>query len=260
MSKFLAALLLLILFTPAAISCDEKVAKAFLANVHWQAEDYPPYNYLDNSGHLVGIFSDILVLIYKDLGIDIKINDIPVVPWARVLKNIGRYPDHAAFSMVTTREREKQYKLVALPFITKISIMALSSRFNNGKKVEKASLNKLHIGVVRGDIGQSLLNSHKILAVQVKTISAISMLKMLLHERVDAIAYSEDVASFQFDKFDHRKDKIIPIYSLDETSFTNFVFHKSTSSCVTSLFEKTITTLNEEGQLTPVWEKYLKNY
>ncbi|PKI16561.1 substrate-binding periplasmic protein [Colwellia sp. 12G3] len=259
MSKFLAALLLLILFSPVAISCDERLAKSFLANLHWQTEDYPPYNYLDNSGDLVGIFSDTLALIYERLDIDIKVNDIPVVPWARLLKNTERYPDHAGFSMVTTTERAKKYKLVSLPFITKISIMALSSKFKNVTTIEKTSLNNLDIAVVRGDIGQSLLNSHGILATQVKTISAFSMLKMLLYERVDAIAYSEDVASFQFEKFDHQDHKIIPIYSLDDTSFTNFVFHKDTPTCVISLFEKTIMTLNEQGKLTPVWQKYLNN-
>ena len=257
MGKFVAALLL-ILFSPFSMSCDDNIAKSFLAKLQWQTEDYPPYNYVDNSGNLVGIFSEVLVLTYKQLGLNINVNDIAVVPWARLLRNVERYPEYAAFSMVTTTEREKTYKLVPLPFITKVSIMALSSKFKGSKPINKKSLDKLNIAVVRGDIGQSLLSSNKILATQVETSSASSMLKMLLYNRVDAIAYSEDVAYFQFEKIDLKKQKIIPIYSLDDKSLTNFVFHKSTPNCVVSLFEKAIMTLSNEGTLELVRKKYLK--
>jgi ABC-type amino acid transport substrate-binding protein len=258
LKKFLVTLLIII-FSPIAISCDEVLAKSFLTKLQWQTEDYPPYNYLDKSGNLVGIFSDVLALTYQQLAIPIKVNDIPIVPWARLLHNMERYPEHAAFSMVTTTERANKYKLVPLPFNAKISIMGLSSRFNKPKEIEQHNLNKLHIAVVRGDIGQSLLNSHKILAAQVETTSAFSMLQMLIHKRVDAIAYSEDVAYFQFKKFDLKKYRIRPIYSLNEESLVNFVFHKSTPSCVINLFENTIMALNENGELQSVREKYLKN-
>lgn len=257
MAKFIATLLL-ILLSPFSISCDENLAKSYLTKLQWQTEDYPPYNYVDNSGNLVGIFSEILVLTYKQLGLNINVNDIAVVPWARLLRNVERYPEYAAFSMVATTEREKKYTLVPLPFITKVSIMALSSKFKGSKPIKIKSLDKLNIAVVRGDIGQSLLNSHKILATQVETSSASSMLKMLLYNRVDAIAYSENVAYFQFEKIDLKKQKVIPIYLLDGKSLTNFVFHKSTPSCVVSLFEKAITTLNNEETLELVRQKYLK--
>jgi polar amino acid transport system substrate-binding protein len=251
--------LLLILNSPLSISCDEDAAKLFLAKIKWQTEDYPPYNYQNKLGDLVGVFPDILALTYTRLGINIKLNEIPVIPWARLIKNVAYYPDYAAFSMVTTAERRKSYKLVPLPFMTKISVMALNSRFKNLNKMTKEELNKLVIAVVRGDIGQLLLKKNAISAQQVETTSALSMLKMLQHQRVNAIAYSEVVAHFQFQTLDFNEGKVVSIFSLNKGSLINFAFHKETPTCVTSLFEKTIATLDKEGKLTPIWQKHQNN-
>lgn len=255
MVKFLIALLLLCSFSSFSFCHDESVAKSLLAKLEWQTEDYPPYNYLNSSNELVGIFPEALTLIYTKLGINLNIKNIAVVPWARLIHSMKRYPEYAAFSMISTVERSKKYKLVPLPVVTKISIMALNQNFN---EISNNSIDELNIAVVRGDIGQDLLNSQKILAQQTETTSAFSMLEMLIYERVDAIAYSEDVAYFQLEKLGLQNSTIKPIYSLNDKSFVNFVFHKSTPSCVTNLFKEAIVKLDDEGRLKSIWQKYFK--
>lgn len=253
MAKFIIALLLLFSFSSFSFCHDKSLARSLLAKLEWQTEDYPPYNYLNSTNELVGIFPEVLTLIYHKIDINLNLQNIAVVPWARLIQSMDRYPEYAAFSMISTVERSQKYKLVPLPVQTKISIMVL----NQNQTINK-NLEKLNIAVVRGDIGQDLLNSQKILAQQTETNSALSMLEMLIFQRVDAIAYSEDVAFFQLEKLGLKKSAVTPIYSLNDQSFVNFVFHKSTPSCVIKLFEETIVKLDEEGRLQPIWQKYFK--
>jgi ABC-type amino acid transport substrate-binding protein len=255
MARFIIASLLT-LYSSLSFCCDESAAKSFLAKLKWQTEDYPPYNYLNSSDELVGIFPEILTLIYNKLEIKLNTQNIAVVPWARLLQSVKRYPDYAAFSMVTTMKRAQTYQLVPLPVVTKISIMVLNQNKGaiNSKKVDE-----LNIAVVRGDIGQDLLNSQNISAAQIETTSAFSMLQMLIHQRVDAIAYSEDVTYFQLEKLDLKNNAITPIYSLSDQSFVNYAFHKSTPDCVINMFENTITKLNEERKLKSVWQKHFNS-
>jgi len=255
MAKFVITSLL-IFYSSLSFCCDESVAKSFLAKLKWQTEDYPPYNYLNSSDELVGIFPEVLTLIYNKLDIKLNIQNIAVVPWARLLQSVKHYPDYAAFSMVTTTERAQKYQLVPLPVVTKISIMVLNQ---NESVINNKKLDELIIAVVRGDIGQDLLNSQNILATQAETTSAFSMLQMLIHQRVDAIAYSEDVTYFQLEKIDLKNSAITPIYSLSDQSFVNYVFHKNTPDCVINIFEETITELNEERKLKPVWQKHFES-
>lgn len=254
MANFIIALLLT-LFSSLSFCCDENVAKSFLTKLKWQTEDYPPYNYLSKSNEIVGVFPDVLRLIYSELDIKPDRENIAVVPWARLLQSVETYPEYAAFSMVTTAERAQKYKLVPLPIITKISIMVLNE---NKRKLKGKHLDDLTIAVVRGDIGQDLLNNQKILAQQIKTTSAFSMLQMLIHQRVDAIAYSEDVAYFQAEKLGLKNSAIVPLYSLNDQSFVNFVFNKNTSNCIVNIFEEAIMRLNEKKKLQPVWQNYFK--
>ena len=150
MIKFFTGLILL-LFTASTIACTESKSKQFLSRLQWVTEDYPPYNFLDGSGHLVGAVPDVLEMIYTDLSIKKRGNNIILLPWARLIMYMERYPEYAAFSMVTTPERAKKFKLVPLPITTKISILALTSNIDI---LHKKTVDELTIAVVRGDIGQ----------------------------------------------------------------------------------------------------------
>ncbi len=254
MIKFLTGLILL-LISSSTFACTESNSKLFLSKLQWVTEDYPPYNYLDSSGHLVGAVPDILAMIYNELSIKKRGSNIIVLPWARLIMYMERYADYAAFSMVTTSEREKKFRLVPLPITTKISIMALQT---NVDTLKDKPFNELTIAVVRGDIGQKLLNIQNNPAMQVETISAISMLEMLLRKRVDAIAYSEDVTYYQLQKLGVEKSTVSSLYLLKDDSEVNFVFHKDTSNCVIDMFANELAILNKKGKLQPIWNKYIQ--
>jgi len=252
-SKIILYICLYFSSTAYSFSCDETYAKEILSNFQWYTEDYPPYNYKDKAGKLVGIYPDILMLIYKELDLSLDIDDVVTVPWARLFHTLEYSPNHAAFNMIKTPERAKKFQLVTLPIITKISIMVLEE---NKHILIKKSLEELTYSVVRQDIGGHLLNELLHIRNQVETTSASNMLGTLIYHRVEAIAYSELVAHFQLSNLDFEDKKLISIHTLNHKYKTAFIFHKDMPNCVSKLFSKTITLLNEKGEIAKVVKKY----
>jgi len=238
-----------------SLACDEISAKNALKNIHWLTEDYPPFNYSDESDKIVGIFTDVLFMVYHKLGIELTYENIAIVPWARLYHTMERNPNFAAYSMVTTPQRENSFTLVSLPIFIKTSIMVLKKQ---RKRIQGMNHEDLTIAVVREDIGHHLLKNHGFPATQVKTTSASSMLKMLAYKRVDAIAYAEEVAFFQLKKLGLNKESIVPLIVLDDQSFANYIFHKDASTCLVNLFRKTISELHESGSLDLIQDKYFQ--
>ena len=250
-----ATLFLCLLFSVStySVECNEQQAKKILADYQWYTEDYPPYNYKDKQGKLVGIYPEVLLLIYKELNLNINLEDVVTVPWARLFYTLENSLNHAAFNMIKTLEREKKFQLVTLPIVTKISIMVLKE---NKHILAKKNLAELTYSVVRQDIGEHLLDKHFNVSNKVKTTSASSMLNMLIYRRVHAVAYSELVANFQMDKLGYTNIKLVPIYTLNDKLKTAFIFHKDTPACVSTLFSQVISLLDEKGEIDKIVQKY----
>jgi ABC-type amino acid transport substrate-binding protein len=242
-------------FASSSFTCNENETKILLSKLEWITEDYPPYNFHDKSNQLVGVFPEALRLVYEELDIKLDINSIMILPWSRLLMYMDHYPKFASFSMVTTPARAIKYKLVSLPVTAKISIMVLRS---NSELLKNKNFNELSVAVVRGDIGQRLLNTQKIPVKQIETVSAFSMLKMLLYKRVDAIAYSEDVAFFKFEQLGADKNLMTSVFSLDDHSKVNFAFNKATPNCVIEMFTEGLATLQIKGKIRSIWNKYVQ--
>ena len=255
MKCILSLLVYLLIFSPT-FACNVSSDKLALANYQWLTEDYPPYNFANESGHAIGIFSDVLMLVYQELGIKYNRENITFTPWARLYHAIQNEQLSAGFSMANTPEREALFKLVPLPIVAKTSIMVLKER---KKQLLKEDVNDLVIAVVREDVGQLRLKKANISAKQIETTSAVSMLKMLMHKRVDAVAYAEDVAYFQYKKLELTRGTLVPIYVLEDKSLASYAFHKSTPKCITDLFAKTINQLHQRGELSKIKNKYIQN-
>ena len=235
-------------------ACDVETEKSKLKEYQWVTEDYPPYNYRDQQGNLVGISTDIIVLVYRELSIPLNTKKIIILPWARLFYNLENYEKFAAFTMMKTSTRAKKFNLVTFPLKSKVSIMVLQKNY---PVLVVKKLSELTIAVVRADIGEQLLNSTNLAIKPIPTTNANSMLKMLVHQRVDAIAYVEAVAMFQFNKLDFKDKHLVPLYPLNNGSTPAFVFHKNTPKCVTQLFTQTLRKLEQQDDLARIWQKYI---
>lgn len=237
-----------------ATSCSIEEAKNKLSHYEWLTEDYPPYNYINADGKLKGIFTDIVLAVFDKLELKLSADDIELMPWARLYKNMQATDRYAAFSMTYTDERAKAFRIVTTPLSTKISIMVLAE---NHQQLIKTPMENIVLGVVREDIGHHLVKRAKLPSPIVPTTSANSMIKMLVSERVNAIAYAEEVAQFQLENLLLNDKKIVPLLALDSNAYHGFVFHKSTPNCVVDLFQEVIMELSDNGRLVEIRDRYI---
>lgn len=66
-------------------------------------EDWPPYQYKDKGGKITGLDNDIVLLVGKEAGCEIKLKSIP---WKTTLKHIKAGKIHIALGASKTAERE----------------------------------------------------------------------------------------------------------------------------------------------------------
>jgi polar amino acid transport system substrate-binding protein len=245
-------LLYCFLLTTTAHACEESEGRAILKNYIWLTEDYPPYNFHDSQGNLKGMSVDILELVYKELEIELKRDDILLIPWARLVRDLKISKKFAAFTMVYSKARSQQYTLIPAPLPTTISIMVLEERL---EELRKKPIEELSIAVVREDIGQLALKD--INSRQVLTTSHQSMINMLYHNRVDAISFNEELIKYKYNDSASSKHNIRTLYILKDKLDSNFIFHKDAPRCMTKLFTSTLKKLSANGQLRHIKQRYL---
>lgn len=88
------------------ISCT---AAAPADRIRILAEDYPPFNYRDAKGEIVGTSTDIVKSIMAKVGQDINIE---IMPWTQAYKLTLEVPGTALYSMARTAEREHLFMWV----------------------------------------------------------------------------------------------------------------------------------------------------
>ena len=240
-------------FAQAKDQCNIMDSKQQLSQLIWLTEDYPPYNYLDEKGRLIGSSTDTLEAVFNYLKLDIDINSIKVMPWARLYYQMETSAEHAAFSMLRTEERQQKFQMVAMPFKESVSILVLKSRL---KSLKAKPMELLKVGVVREDIGHQLLKASGLKVTQIVSTSASNILKQLMAGRIDAIAYTDSVIYFQMAKHISSKDTLVPFLTLDESNRTHFAFNNQTDPCIVDLFAKTLNELHQRGDILSIYDKY----
>ena len=87
-------------------------------------------------------------------------------------------------------------------------------------------MNRLRIGVVRDDIGDQLIQAMRVNDSLIeRSSSALNMMQMLSRGRIDAIAYAEDVAHYQFGAAGLNPDDFETIYVLKRSDM-GYSFHR----------------------------------
>lgn len=84
-------------------------------------EDYPPLNYLEN-GQLAGASYEILVLVYKQLGLELP--KIEVLPWARAYKHAQSNKPVMLFTMSRTPAREDMFQWAGRTHTSRIHLIS----------------------------------------------------------------------------------------------------------------------------------------
>ncbi|MFT6915807.1 MAG: polar amino acid transport system substrate-binding protein [Motiliproteus sp.] len=221
--------------------------------ISWMSEEYPPFNHTDSQGQARGLSVEILAAIWKQAGLPKQ--PIEFLPWARSYTRLLRTPETALFSMTYTPKREQLFRFVGPIVATRIVLLAPLSA---GLHIADASdIGALRIGVVRDDIGATLLSDLGISEDRIVYSNQADNLIQLLHRgRVDAIAYSHGVAVWNM-----RQAGIDP--RLYESIFTllqgelGFAFHAQTPDQVIDPLQHALTAIEESGEADRIRQKYL---
>lgn len=155
---------------------------------------YPPYTIFDKEKKtFIGSDIELLLLVFKNLGIELEIINLP---WVRLKQEIKKSNYDCYFSLGKFPSRETYLDYTSIPLhVTKIAVF---SPQEVGKKNSVLDLSKKVVGVHRGiDVHLDIANSYKVdNATIYKLPSNEALFKMLSFERVDAIVTSKGVGMY----------------------------------------------------------------
>ena len=116
-------------------------------------EDYPPYNYLDETGRVVGINVDLIQQALKHQNIA---HEMVLLPWSRAYRNALQTPLGGVMTTARLKERESQFRWVGPLFSGKARLYRLSRRPEIVVS-ELSALQRYIVGVKREDVYITLL-------------------------------------------------------------------------------------------------------
>ncbi|WP_186647089.1 substrate-binding periplasmic protein [Fluviispira vulneris] len=218
-----------------------------LKNIEIVTEEYPPYNYSDKNGRVIGINTEIIQAVLKEIQISGKIS---VYPWKRAQKIAQNNPNILIYSIVRNPAREKYYKWVG-----KIN----KQRFNIYSKDKQIKLSSIEdakkyiVGVYNGDILEILFLRHGFrdgdnLYIAQKNEN---LYKMLTSDRIQLWPIDEAAAKFLLRKNNEKIDDLgiafkIPAKELSDTDLY-MAFGTKTSDEVVNIFKKGLEKIIKNG-------------
>ncbi len=227
-----------------------------IESLYWMTEEYPPFNYVDEAdGQLKGITVDVLMRMFERAGVNLTRHDLHVLPWQRSYQKVLHEPNTVLFSTTYTMERLQELRFVGPIIPTRVSIVA--PRQAGLTITSVADLESLRIGVIRDDVGHQLIRAAGVGEEAIHSIpTPLGMVRMLAVGRLDAIAYAEDVARYQFTLANIDPDDFESVYILKQ-SYMGYAFHLDTDPRILEPLRKALDELHTDGTVARIYESYL---
>jgi polar amino acid transport system substrate-binding protein len=237
---------------------------AFSQSIHditWHTEEYPPFNYKED-GVVKGVAVDFLLAIWKKLGVNKTRSDIKMVPWARGVRILETRKNTCLFSTSLTSSRINVlgWKFAyPIPRLSDTSENQLVAKIKKGLVFNSAQdvvAYEGKFGVIRGDVGVSLLEDLGVSRHKLMIASSPQQLTQMLHAgRFDVVSYSLDamrkaMAEVNIDEAEYEGVYTFPIASL------GYAFHHSTDPMLIKQVQQAIDELYEEGIADEIVEGY----
>lgn len=243
------------LFLVILFALSSPVIRADFAeqDIVWMTEEYPPYNFHNYDGELVGLSVDLLEAIMQKMAIEFNKNEILVVPWARAYRHTLNTPNAAIFTMTKSQHRAGLFQFSDAIMPSNISIITLKTD-TTLKSV--TDLNSLNVGVVRNDIGEQLLKKHGLENEStVKLPTSLELIRMLLLNRIDVIAIDEAIADFEFDRLGVKPDEYKTHFTMEKLT-THYAFNKAIDKEFIAAFSSAFAQLKVDGTFDQIRAKY----
>jgi ABC-type amino acid transport substrate-binding protein len=251
-----------ILFLSLVLFSTMSIAQT-LEDINWYTEDYPPYNFRKD-GKLQGISVDLLLEVWKKVGLNKTTKDMKVVPWARGVKMIKTKPGTCLFATTITRERKDVlgWKFVyPIPLVNEEPenhVIAKKGKHISFDSIEDLKRYKGKYGVIRGDVGEALLVGAGVNSAKLdKTASPESLVKKLDKGRYDVISYSFTTASAKMKEIGIDPSKFEIIFAFPPKPM-GYAFYHSTDPAVLEKLQKALDELHSDGTAEKIRLKYFK--
>jgi len=232
-----------------------------IENITWLTEEYPPFNYKED-GEVKGIAIDLLLEIWKKLGVNKTKSDIKLVPWARGVKTLQTQPNTCLFSTTLTAERlnvlgwKFAYPIPRIRDESENQLIALVKkglRFNSTQDILNFDGK---FGVVRDDVGAALLLSlgigdHKL----ERTSKPAQLTRMLQAGRFDVASYSIDAMRKAMKTEGINPDLFESVYAFPLTPM-GYAFHHNIDPKIVKQVQQAIDKLYAEGVADEIIERY----
>ncbi len=240
-------LIIVVLFSILSIS-------AYCQEVTIVTEDFPPYNYKENST-AKGLSSEIVLAVLKEINVNAE---IMFYPWARAYMYASTKKNYLIYSIARVPEREHLFHWVGKIAPYKTSLYKLKSR----KDIKINSLDEARKYIIGCSIADVIT-----IYLQKKGFSLLSQvsrdtqnLHRLLNNRIDLIAYDE--ASFMYKIQQEGLDitKYERVYRLDELSDSLYMaFSKTSDNSMVQKFRNGLSAIKKKGVFDKIQKKYFLN-
>jgi len=254
----ISVILFTMLFTLAA-----NVNGQALEDIVWISEDHPPHNFLKN-GTPTGLGVDVLVEIWKRVGLNKHPDDILIWPWPRGYKTLQERSDVCLFTMAMTPDRLLSFKFVGPMLKGPIGILAKKS---NGFKINShqelinfyPDLAEMQIGSIRlGYAEQLLLKSGYDEKLLHRSSNPDSLVMMLELDRLSAITLEYTSAMWKMGQLSIDPSKYELIHTFAEIP-VGFGFNRKTDPGILAILQSALDELISDGTLEKIYYKYQNN-
>ncbi len=233
-----------------------------LEDILWISEDYPPSNFVDKNGIMQGFTIDILLEMWKKVGIKKTKQDIVIYPWARGMNMLGSDKNVCLFGISITEERKKLFKFVGDAPGNKIVLFAKKEkkyRFNSIEEVNQ-KFKRQQIGVVRDDIGEHVyLNIGGKPELLHRVTRADQLIRMTELNRLELFAYADTVALKKMKNLKIPTDRYEIVFIRNQAKW-GYGFNKNVNPKVLQKLQKAFDELLEDGTVMRIRNAFVNNY
>jgi len=212
-------------------------------------EENPPFSYVEN-GEAKGLYVDLILELFSQLGIQKKRSDIIVAPWSRAFKETKLRKNSMLFSMVRSPERESSFKWVGPIGEYRPVLYARRDRALDLK--ESKGLSQYRYGLTKNSqVEKFLLKAGATQENFLYFHSPKSAAEMLARGRIDAWARDFSVAHWTLQDlgYDIKEYQVVHTF---EVQSRYIALNKETDEAFIRRFQEKLDALDANGMLAAI--------
>lgn len=232
-----------------------------LNDLTWVTEEYPPYNFTEKGIHK-GIAVDVLLEVWKRVGIQKTERDITVYPWARAVNTMEKTKGCCLFSTTITPKRKNSlgYKFISpIPGKDESGNHIIALKTAHIKIASQDDLKKFRIGVVLDDVGEDLVTDAKVPKDHIVTCNnGGQLVNMMDKKRFDVMSYEFLTAKdlMKDNKIDSDQYEIVFTFLPLKMGYA---FNKDTDPALIKELQKALDSIYADGTAEKIKKRYMGN-